>query len=84
VVLWHVRRPALRIGLAALLILLPFLVAYARVYRGMHHPTDIVGSIVNALTCLWVSARSIMPGGRDTASEESSRAAERERLRSAA
>jgi undecaprenyl-diphosphatase len=69
VVLWHVRRPALRIALAALLILVPFLVAYARLYRGMHHPTDIVGSVVNALTCLWVSARTFMPGGRDTAAE---------------
>ena len=70
VVLWHVRRPALRIALAALLILLPFLVAYARLYRGMHHPTDIVGSIVNAVACLWVSARNIMPGGRDSAAED--------------
>jgi membrane-associated phospholipid phosphatase len=76
-----VRRPALRIALAALLILVPFLVAYARLYRGMHHPTDIVGSVVNALTCLWVSARTFMPGGRDTAAEhrshESSAASER-------
>ena len=86
VVLWHVRRPALRIALAALLILLPFLVAYARLYRGMHHPTDIVGSIINAATCLWVSARNIMPGGRDSAAEHSSRpsasSAARERLAS--
>lgn len=32
----------------------PVLVAAARMYRGMHHPTDVLGSVV--LAALWVSA----------------------------
>ncbi|MFF3171021.1 diacylglycerol kinase family protein [Streptomyces sp. NPDC057900] len=31
----------------ALLLLLPLLVALARLYRGMHHPTDVLGGLVN-------------------------------------
>jgi len=33
---------------------MPVLVAAARMYRGMHHPTDLLGSVV--LAGLWVSA----------------------------
>jgi undecaprenyl-diphosphatase len=33
---------------------MPVLVAAARMYRGMHHPTDVLGSVV--LAGLWVSA----------------------------
>lgn len=30
---------------------MPLLVAYARLYRGMHHPTDIAAGLLNGLTC---------------------------------
>jgi undecaprenyl-diphosphatase len=33
---------------------MPVLVAAARMYRGMHHPTDLLGSVV--LAALWLSA----------------------------
>jgi undecaprenyl-diphosphatase len=56
VVLWHVRRPLLRLLLAALLLVLPFLVAYARLYRGMHHPTDVVASFLNGSAAVIASA----------------------------
>jgi undecaprenyl-diphosphatase len=39
--------PARRL-LMALLYCLPVLVATGRLYRGMHHPSDVVGSLVNA------------------------------------
>ncbi|NEA35437.1 phosphatase PAP2 family protein [Streptomyces sp. SID13031] len=32
-------------------LVMPLLVAYARLYRGMHHPTDIAAGILNGLTC---------------------------------
>jgi len=37
-----------------LAILMPVLVATSRMYRGMHHPTDVLGSVV--LAALWITA----------------------------
>ncbi len=42
------------------LFLLPVSVAVARIYRGMHHPTDVVGSFLNGITCLIIMARGIL------------------------
>jgi membrane-associated phospholipid phosphatase len=33
-------------------IALPIFVAISRLYRGMHHPTDVFGSVIGALGCL--------------------------------
>ena len=33
-------------------IALPVFVALSRLYRGMHHPTDVIGSVIGALGCL--------------------------------
>lgn len=41
----------LRTGLVVLCALMPFLVAVARVYRGMHRPTDVAASLVNGSVC---------------------------------
>jgi membrane-associated phospholipid phosphatase len=55
VVLWHVRRrPVARVA-AALLVTLPLLVAYARLYRGMHHPTDVASAAVNGIGCVAIA-----------------------------
>jgi undecaprenyl-diphosphatase len=32
----------------------------ARIYRGMHHPTDVVGSFINGGVCLIIMARGIL------------------------
>jgi undecaprenyl-diphosphatase len=42
------------------LVPLPVPVAVARMYRGMHHPTDVVGSFVNGVSCLVIMARGIL------------------------
>jgi undecaprenyl-diphosphatase len=33
-------------------IVLPIFVALSRLYRGMHHPTDVIASVIGALGCL--------------------------------
>jgi membrane-associated phospholipid phosphatase len=33
-------------------IALPIFVALSRLYRGMHHPTDVIGSVIGAVGCL--------------------------------
>ena len=44
----RVRNPWLRRAVVFLLVCLPVLVAVGRLYRGMHHPSDIAGSLLNA------------------------------------
>ena len=46
-----VERPALRRAVTALCLVVPFLVAWARLYRGMHHLSDILIGAVNGLAC---------------------------------
>lgn len=49
----RIRRPALRAVVVTVCLLVPFLVATARLYRGMHHLSDLVVAIVNGLVaCL--------------------------------
>lgn len=42
------------------LILVPVAVALARIYRGMHHPRDVVAAFINGLTCVIVMARALL------------------------
>ncbi|MEV4350069.1 phosphatase PAP2 family protein [Actinoplanes sp. NPDC049596] len=46
--------------LAWLFVLVPLLVATARLYRGMHHPTDVTASFFNGITCVVIMFRSIL------------------------
>ncbi len=47
-------REWLRRLLLALAILLPLVIGFSRIYRGMHHPTDVLASLV--IGTLWLSA----------------------------
>ncbi len=38
---------------------IPFLVAYARLYRGMHHLSDVVIGAINGLVCAGLAARCL-------------------------
>jgi membrane-associated phospholipid phosphatase len=58
-----VRRTALK-WLCWLLVLVPLSVALARLYRGMHHPSDVVASFVNGGVCVAVMASAILDRGK--------------------
>ncbi len=42
------------------LVLVPVSVAVARMYRGMHHPSDVVAAFLNGVTCVVVMSRAIL------------------------
>jgi len=63
-VAWYVKRRWVRILALTLLVAVPLLVAYGRLYRGMHHPTDIVGAYLNGITCITIAAANILGRGR--------------------
>ncbi len=56
----RIGNPLLRRVVTAVCLVIPFLVAYARVYRGMHHVSDVVVGFLNGLVCAalaWVYLR---------------------------
>ncbi|MEU3409060.1 diacylglycerol kinase family protein [Streptomyces sp. NPDC006670] len=53
-------RPWLRHALAAVLLVIPVLVACSRLYRGMHHPSDVVGGLLNGACTLLVLAHAVL------------------------
>jgi undecaprenyl-diphosphatase len=54
VLVWPRTRAWWRWPVAAAAVLMPLWVALSRMYRGMHHPTDMLGSIV--LSACWLTA----------------------------
>ena len=54
-----VRRTWLK-ALCWALLLVPVAVGVARLYRGMHHPSDIAASFLNGATCLVIMARAFL------------------------
>lgn len=53
-------RPSTRAAWWALLLLVPIGVAMTRMYRGMHHPSDVLASFLNGATCLYIMYRGIL------------------------
>ena len=47
----RIERPWLRRLVTVVCILVPVLVSYARLYRGMHHLTDVLLGVVNGIVC---------------------------------
>lgn len=60
VVVWHLRGHRLRWPVLGLLLLVPLGVATARLYRGMHHPTDVLAAFVNGALCVLIMARALL------------------------
>ncbi|MFD9098959.1 diacylglycerol kinase family protein [Streptomyces collinus] len=56
-----------RAVVGCLLCAVPLLVAVARLYRGMHHPTDVVGGLLNGSLSLLIVGRALLMDGRITA-----------------
>lgn len=56
--------PVLRRVVTALCLVIPVLVAWARLYRGMHHLTDIVVGVVNGLACALLAWAYLRRKGR--------------------
>jgi membrane-associated phospholipid phosphatase len=54
-----VRRTWLKV-LCWVLILVPLSVAIARLYRGMHHPSDVTASFLNGAICVWIMASAVL------------------------
>ncbi|NES14731.1 MULTISPECIES: phosphatase PAP2 family protein [Micromonospora] len=49
-----------RIAWWSLLVVVPVGVALTRMYRGMHHPSDVVASFLNGGTCVAIMARAVL------------------------
>ncbi len=77
----RIRRPALRAVTVTVCLLVPLLVASARLYRGMHHLSDVSVAIVNGLIAAllaWGWLRR-SPSAGDAVSESSAQALTRGR-----
>ena len=53
------RNPAVRVLTAVVFGVMPLLVGTARLYRGMHHPTDVLFGMLNGLVCATVAYLAI-------------------------
>ncbi|MGW1764199.1 diacylglycerol kinase family protein [Streptomyces sp. NPDC002073] len=64
---WTRLRGPWRYVVAAALFLVPPLVGLSRMYRGMHHPTDVAGGLLNGVATLLVVGSAFLTGRtRDT------------------
>ncbi|MFJ7586807.1 diacylglycerol kinase family protein [Streptomyces sp. NPDC097617] len=57
----RLRGPWRRAAMTALL-LIPAAVGLARVFRGMHYPSDIAGGLLNGAATLLIAAAALLPG----------------------
>jgi membrane-associated phospholipid phosphatase len=59
-VAWYVRRQWVKILSVTVLLAVPLLVAYGRLYRGMHHPTDVLSAFLNGLACIAIAGLFVL------------------------
>jgi membrane-associated phospholipid phosphatase len=59
-VAWYVRRRWVKTLGITVLLAVPLLVAYGRLYRGMHHPTDVLAAFLNGLTCVAIASLFVL------------------------
>ena len=61
-----IARTWLRRAVIGVCSVVPFLVAYARLYRGMHHLSDVIVGAINGLACAGLAAGCLVHRRRDT------------------
>jgi len=64
ILFWQLRRTALKTVVITLLVALPLAVAVSRLYRGMHHPSDVIVGLANGAACVFVAARAYLANWR--------------------
>jgi membrane-associated phospholipid phosphatase len=62
----RIANPVLRWIATILCVLVPFAVGFARLYRGMHHPSDVGAGAVNGFACALLAWRYLRRGEGDT------------------
>jgi membrane-associated phospholipid phosphatase len=58
---WRMRHRIPKVLLISVLVAVPFLVAAARLYRGMHHASDVIFGAANGIMCLTIATRAFLP-----------------------
>ncbi|WP_051807660.1 phosphatase PAP2 family protein [Actinoplanes subtropicus] len=66
-----------------LLVLVPVCVATSRLYRGMHHPSDVTASFLNGALCITIMAAAILSPRAQTESSSGPRVYSEQRRRPA-
>ncbi|WP_406073362.1 phosphatase PAP2 family protein [Micromonospora sp. NBC_01638] len=59
----RVRSTGAKVAWWTLLLMVPLGVALTRMYRGMHHPSDVLASFLNGGTCVAIMARTVLDRG---------------------
>jgi membrane-associated phospholipid phosphatase len=54
-IIWYVRKRWVKTLAVTVFLAVPLLVAYGRLYRGMHHPTDVLVAFLNGLACVAIA-----------------------------
>lgn len=57
---WHAGSTWKRVLVVVAFALVPLAVAASRLYRGMHHPSDVTGAFVNGALSVWIAARGFL------------------------
>ena len=70
----RIERNWLRVTVTVVLMILPTLVAFARLYRGMHHVSDVIMGVANGLVCVllgwyWLRRAPAQPDGGSVAAD---------------
>lgn len=73
----RIRNPVLRHGATFLCFVVPALVAWSRLYRGMHHLSDVVVGVLNGIACCWLAWRYLRRDDRRAGQPEQPEAGER-------
>lgn len=66
----RIRNGAIRVTVIVVCVLFPVAVALSRVYRGMHHPTDVIGGLAVGTTCALIGWTWLREDARRPAREE--------------